>query len=151
MTGTIDPAEAIRQAEAITDEQLGFWMAYPDGREATIDAMGLEVVLAPLGRAAFRHRIATDPEAAAKCVCWDGTPPAVDLTPEPEPPPAWRWTPSKRRPGWGLVLGPYDDRFLEMLRARVPWRDREWMSALKGWLIRDEHRETVEEIARACS
>lgn len=147
---SVSTDEAIILAATITDDQLAHWMSYPDGREATVDAMGLEVVMSPIGRAAFRHRIATDPEAAAKCVCWDGPPPALDLTPPPEPP-AWKWTTSKRRPGWGLVLGPYDDRFLTMLRERVPWRDREWQAGLKGWLVRDEHRDAVEEIARVCS
>jgi hypothetical protein len=73
-------AEAVRLADTLTVEQLREWIRYPSGTEWTTDAMGFGVDMSPIGCAAFRHRVATDIDAAAHCVLWDGPPPAVSLT-----------------------------------------------------------------------
>jgi hypothetical protein len=125
-----DVHEAVRLSRLLTDDQLAYWMDYGEGREHSVDAMGFGVELSVVGRAAFRHRIAVDPEAAAKCECWEGEPPAVALFK-----PAWRVTPSLKHPGWHVVIGPYDEGFIDELRLVVWPALRAWVPGMKAWRV----------------
>lgn len=54
-----------------------------------------------------------------------------------------RATPSRKRPGWLVVLGGYDPGFVEAIKRQVPSCDREWNPALKGWMVHERHAETL--------
>jgi len=53
-------------------------------------------------------------------------------------PKTWKATPSKTRPGWLTVIGPYDEDFIHDLKCSIdPW-DREWVPApLKVWRVKE--------------
>lgn len=47
----------------------------------------------------------------------------------------WKLNPSRSHPGSVVLIGPYNDAFLEAFKAAVhPWH-REWVPALLAWRI----------------
>ena len=53
----------------------------------------------------------------------------------------------RNRPGL-LVQTPFDEFFVEQLKAMVPRGDRWWNAHRKGWWVAEEHRETILHIVR---
>ncbi len=51
------------------------------------------------------------------------------------------------RPGL-LVQTPYDEFFVEQLKAMVPHRDRWFNRPRKGWWVAEEHREMILHLVR---
>ena len=56
----------------------------------------------------------------------------------------WKINKSHNKPGWLVLLGPYDDAFKESLKATIPAADREWLPVAKAWKFRETYRSEVE-------
>jgi len=56
----------------------------------------------------------------------------------------WKFNKSHNKPGWLVLLGPYDDAFKEALKATIPAADREWLPVAKAWKFRESYRSEVE-------
>jgi hypothetical protein len=61
----------------------------------------------------------------------------------------WKVTPSKRREGWHVIIGPYDEDFVADLKAAVPLYYREWDASLKAWLVHGDFIDDVRDIIAA--
>ena len=58
---------------------------------------------------------------------------------------AHRLSPSAKG-DWLVLLGPYNQALIDMLKDVVPPHARQWRPVAKCWRIRPEHRETVQRI-----
>jgi len=57
-----------------------------------------------------------------------------------------RATPSRKRPGWLVVIGGYDQVFVDQIKQLIPSRDREWSATMKAWVVHGRHAGTLEEL-----
>ncbi len=60
--------------------------------------------------------------------------------------PRWRTTPSRKRPDWLVVIGPYDAAFIDDLKASIPGFDRKWDDGLKAWLVHEDRFARLREV-----
>lgn len=58
----------------------------------------------------------------------------------------WKISPSKRRKGWLVVIGPKHEPFYEELKRSIPVRHRTWEPTLRAWLVHEDARATLERI-----
>jgi hypothetical protein len=52
--------------------------------------------------------------------------------------------------GYLIVTAPYNERFLEQLKATIPIEDREWCGEDREWYINDDHAAYVRALIRKC-
>ena len=49
----------------------------------------------------------------------------------------WKANPSKRRPGWLVVIGPFDQDFVDDLKRSIALSFRTWDDVLRAWLVHE--------------
>ncbi|MCH9637750.1 MAG: hypothetical protein K0U16_07385 [Gammaproteobacteria bacterium] len=57
----------------------------------------------------------------------------------------WKLNKSQKGP-WLLLIGPYDEDFVQELKDLVPPEDREWRDVTKAWRIADHWEPQVREL-----
>lgn len=58
----------------------------------------------------------------------------------------WKINSSHRDPEWLVVIGPFDQGFIDRIKDAIDPRDREWLGVAKAWKVRATERSKVEAI-----
>lgn len=58
----------------------------------------------------------------------------------------WKLNPSRKYPGWLVVLGPFDQGFVDAIKARIHKSLRTWDPVIKAWRIHEDVRAELEQI-----
>ena len=57
----------------------------------------------------------------------------------------WKANPSKRRPDWFVVIGPFDQDFIDDLKRSIAPSLRTWDDVLRAWMV---HGSRASELAQ---
>jgi len=63
----------------------------------------------------------------------------------------WKASPSKRKPEWLVVIGPYWGPFIEDLKRSIPAEFREWDAIGQAWRVHVDQRHQLETVIAAHS
>jgi hypothetical protein len=58
----------------------------------------------------------------------------------------WKINQSRRDEDWIVIIGPYDEGFVEAVKRSVPTLSRQWDATLKAWKVHKSYRKRIEEI-----
>lgn len=59
--------------------------------------------------------------------------------------PTWKLSPTKV-PAFFLLIGPYDEAFIEDLKREIPAPYREWKPVAKAWKIADAYKDQAQTV-----